>query len=290
MSYNPKYDQQKEVMRRILLLVVEIALFVAFIMLFPIIAHAYPAPIVQSDEFPMVYCSENGDTFIEITKERYYNTNCYVARIVTSDPHLIRTCFAEDDMWSLGKMTEVARAHDAIFMVNADWCTQACGGNFVIRNGEIVRQTYPGQASGAYFCVMDDGHLQFVSLRTSAQEAIDAGVVHSFSFFGVNLFNSDGTPRYCETSIHPRTFMGEVPREDDLLEYIIVVADGRREYSYGLNHYQEANILYSKGCNIGYNLDGGGSTEMVFDGKIINEPSDGRERRDHDFIYVKFGK
>ena len=80
--------------------------------------------------------------------------------------------------------------------------------------------------------------------------------------------------------------MGEVPRDDDLLEYIIIVADGRSEISRGLSYDEMAEILYEKGCNIGYNLDGGGSSEMVFDGKILNIPSDGHERWDHDFIYI----
>ena len=234
----------------------------------------------------MLYINPDGTAIIEITKERHYDSNCFVARIITSNPRLLRSCFANDNFSSVGEMTSVAEDHDAIFMINADWCTIDFFCNFVIRNGEVYRDGFAWGAYGAYFCIMDDGHLNFVDLHTTAEDALKAGVVHSFSFWGDNLFQ-DGKPHANEHGKHPRTFMGEVPRNDDMLEYIIVVADGRSQESAGLTPLEEANILYEKGCNIGYNLDGGGSSEMVFDGKILNVPSDGHERRDHDFIYVK---
>lgn len=245
--------------------------------------------MVRSDEYPMIYENIKDGTKIEITKERYFDSDCFIARIVTSNPHLLQSCFANDNIRSVAPMTEVYRDHGAIFMVNADWCTSDLFCNFVIRNKEIHRFAVPSGASGAYFCVMEDGHLQFIDLRSTAQDALDAGVVHSFSFYGKNLFNKDGDPIGNKGDRAPRTFMGEVPRDDEFLEYIIVVADGRTHQSRGLNHWEESSILYEKGCNIGYNLDGGGSSEMVFDGKILNNPSDGHERNDHDFIYVKYG-
>lgn len=34
------------------------------------------------------------------------------------------------------------------------------------------------------------------------------------------------------------------------------------------------------------NLDGGGSSTMLFEGKLLNSPSDGKERNDADFLYI----
>jgi exopolysaccharide biosynthesis protein len=78
-----------------------------------------------------------------------------------------------------------------------------------------------------------------------------------------------------------------VLRDDEKLEYYLVVADGRRPDSRGFSLADEGAFLSDKGCSIAYNLDGGGSSEMMFDGKIINIPSGGHERKDHDFIYVE---
>ena len=57
-------------------------------------------------------------------------------------------------------------------------------------------------------------------------------------------------------------------RDDDKLEYYLVVVDGRRIDSKGFCHDDESEFLFEKGCYIAYNLDGGGSSEMMFDGKI----------------------
>lgn len=268
-----------------------IATMLLFVAMIPSAAYARPVPgedIVQSEQYPMYYLSADGETFIEITSERHFDSNCFVAHIVLHDPEALRTCFPDDNFNRRGIMTEVARDHNAVFMVNADYCTVDFDCNFVIRNNKVYREGWPGGAYGAYFCIMNDGHTGFVDLGTSAKEALELGVRHSFSFWSGPMI-LDGENRGGTGSIHPRTFMGEVLRDDDALEYYIIVADGRSEESRGLTHYEEAEILLSKGCTIGYNLDGGGSSEMVFDGKILNVPSDGHERSDHDFIYVRYG-
>ena len=241
-------------------------------------------PIIQSNEYPMYY--EDLNTTIIITKERYADSNCFVAHITTSDPHLFKSCFPNDDFKTTGQMTEVARQHNAIFMVNGDYSTVGdFGMNFIIRNGIVCREPQYLTGVGSYFCIMEDGHFQILDTSVSLQEALDMGVIHSFNFYGDNLIKN-GEPNAADGAIHPRTFAGEVLREDNLFEYYIVVADGRSQESRGLSNYQEALFLLNKGCILGYNLDGGGSSEMVFDGKILNIPSDGHEREDHDFIYI----
>ena len=44
-------------------------------------------------------------------------------------------------------------------------------------------------------------------------------------------------------------------------------------------------------CMVAYNLDGGGSSTMYFNGKVINNPTDGHssgERKVSDIIYVGY--
>ena len=270
-------------------IVIMLVIFALAVTLVPFTANAdYDGIIIKSDKYPMRYENADGSTVIEITKERHYGSNCFVAHIVTSNPKLLRSCFAKDNPMKRGRMTKVARDHDAIFMINADWSFAGMSGNFVIRNGEVVKPEISGSDEMTYFCIMDNGHLKFIKSHTPSKTALKRGVYQSFTFYGGNLFKH-GKPWYEICRRNPHTFIGEVPRNDGVLEYVIVVADGRSHESKGLHHGHEAMILYNRGCNIGYNLDGGGSSEMVFDGKILNVPSDGHERRDHDFIYVKLG-
>jgi exopolysaccharide biosynthesis protein len=69
----------------------------------------------------------------------------------------------------------------------------------------------------------------------------------------------------------PRVAIGQ---KDNKNEFMIILVDGRRSDSPGINYYQMSKLFYDRGCKVAYNLDGGGSATMVFNGKIINKPSD----------------
>ncbi len=66
-----------------------------------------------------------------------------------------------------------------------------------------------------------------------------------------------------------------------------MVSDGRSGESEGLTLYELAEFLQSLGARTAYNLDGGGSSTMVFLGDVVNNPS-GRsgERAVTDILYV----
>lgn len=73
---------------------------------------------------------------------------------------------------------------------------------------------------------------------------------------------------------HPRTAIGFNQR------YLYLVAvDGRqKELSLGMSFVELASLMKQIGCTEALNLDGGGSTTFWLDGKILNSPSDKRER------------
>ena len=60
---------------------------------------------------------------------------------------------------------------------------------------------------------------------------------------------------------------------------VLVAVDGRQPgYSVGLTSFELAQALVRLGAVTGIGLDSGGSTTMAFDGRLLNRPSDGRER------------
>ena len=85
-------------------------------------------------------------------------------------------------------------------------------------------------------------------------------------------------------SYRPRTFIGTNGKPGN---FWIVVCNGDMadKYSKGLNSYGEGHILKKLGCNYGYNLDGGGSSTMVFRGKTVNKQV--QLRKCYDALYVK---
>ena len=73
----------------------------------------------------------------------------------------------------------------------------------------------------------------------------------------------------------PRTAIG-ITQEGKIL---LVVVDGRHTSSAGMTLLELALFMQELGAVEAMNLDGGGSSEMVIFDKVVNRPSDGRERK-----------
>ncbi|MEV5607555.1 phosphodiester glycosidase family protein [Streptomyces sp. NPDC052225] len=74
---------------------------------------------------------------------------------------------------------------------------------------------------------------------------------------------------------NPRTLAGV----DAAGRTVLVTADGRATGSLGLSIPESAGVARALGLRDAINLDGGGSTTMVVDGAVINQPSDATGER-----------
>ncbi len=84
---------------------------------------------------------------------------------------------------------------------------------------------------------------------------------------------------------NPRTAVGFIGEG----HYVLAVSDGRTSESEGLSLYELAEFLQSLDVQTAYNLDGGGSSTMVFMGEVVNNPTSGRgirERAVTDILYI----
>jgi hypothetical protein len=73
------------------------------------------------------------------------------------------------------------------------------------------------------------------------------------------------------TKRHPRTAVGVLGNG----HWIFVVVDGARGQALGFTILELADFMQVLGCTDALNLDGGGSSTMVLDGKVVNQPSHG---------------
>ncbi|MBQ4410259.1 MAG: phosphodiester glycosidase family protein, partial [Firmicutes bacterium] len=87
---------------------------------------------------------------------------------------------------------------------------------------------------------------------------------------------------------NPRTAIGIY--EDG--HYVFVVSDGRTDESEGLSLYELAEFLQELGVETAYNLDGGGSSTMVYQGEVVNNPTTSgnsvKERSVSDIVYIGY--
>ncbi len=70
---------------------------------------------------------------------------------------------------------------------------------------------------------------------------------------------------------HPRTAVGI---SKDRRKLYLVTVDGRQDSSIGITLDELANLMIRFGAHDAINLDGGGSTTMVVNGRVVNSPSD----------------
>jgi exopolysaccharide biosynthesis protein len=73
---------------------------------------------------------------------------------------------------------------------------------------------------------------------------------------------------------HPRTALGW----NDRYLYLVVVDGRQRKLSRGMTLSELADYLIGLGCQEAINLDGGGSSTLWCNGRVLNSPSDGWER------------
>lgn len=82
---------------------------------------------------------------------------------------------------------------------------------------------------------------------------------------------------------HPRTAVG-LSKNGKTMYF--VVADGRRPGVPGMTLPELAQFMDELGACVAMNLDGGGSSAMWLEDEIVNQPSDGAERKVADHLAV----
>ena len=234
------------------------------------------------------YTDEN--VTIEVKEYTVNETKVYVADVTADSTEYIKTAFAED---TYGKnvtdtTSNIAKDNDAVLAINGDYYGARESG-YVIRNGVVYRDEAGDED---VLCIYADGSMKVVDPSTvSADELVESGVWQAFSF-GPGLIE-DGEISVTEDqevgkamASNPRTAMGVT--EDG--HYLFVVADGRTEESEGLSLYELADFMKSLGATCAYNLDGGGSSTMYFNGEVINTPTStgnsSKERSVSDIVYI----
>ncbi len=219
----------------------------------------------------------------------------YVASVDLADATALRSAFANDSFGQniIENTSDIAADQDAIFAVNGDYYGFRDTG-IIIRNGVIYRDE--GAREGLAFYT--DGTVAlYDETATTADDLLDDGVWNTLSFGpalvqdGAVIGGIDAVE--IDTNFGNHSIQGEQPRTlvgvkaDGKLVFVVV--DGRDTgYSKGLTMTEAAELMVSLGCETAYNLDGGGSSTMYFDGEVVNRPGgSGNERGTSDVLYIE---
>ena len=229
-------------------------------------------------------------TSITLKQYREYDSNIYVADVTVSDASDLKTALANNTYGRniTDTTSDMAANNNAVLAINGDYYGARQSG-YVIRNGKLYRDTSGNRDA---LVIQKNGEFKFVSeSETSASELLQDGALQVFSFGPVLLNNGEiSVGENDEVGMamasNPRTAIGYLGNN----HYVFVVSDGRTSESAGLSLYELASFMKELGVKDAYNLDGGGSSTMVFKGEIINNPTtsgrSGEERAVSDIVYI----
>ena len=235
---------------------------------------------------------EDENIKINIETAQKYDTTYYVADIQVSEASYLKTALADDTYGRniKGTTSEIAEAHKAILAINGDYYGFRNSG-YVLRNGTLYRDA---EASGGEDLVIDDnGNFSIINESETGIDSLNINDISQILSFGPSLIEDDkivvdSTSEVSKSkNSNPRTAIGQI----SALHYVIIVSDGRTSESEGLSLLELAQEFQERGCSTAYNLDGGGSSTMYFNGEIINNPTDGRsfgEREVSDIVYIGY--
>ncbi len=208
----------------------------------------------------------------------------YVADIYIQDINSFR-CENAESSNNKERVEAMAERTGAILAGSGDyWMFKKKG--LVIRNGTLYRDRLSEEQD---VCVLyRDGTMGTYYAGQVDLDAIYANYpLHAWSFGPILLEN--GQPRTegfnCNDYVadrHPRCALGYYEPG----HYCLVVVDGRTTgYSYGMTMVELSKLMYDLGCTDAYNLDGGMTAMMWYDGDLYSKPCDGG-RANTDILYI----
>ncbi|MEN6324737.1 MAG: phosphodiester glycosidase family protein [Syntrophomonas sp.] len=207
-----------------------------------------------------------------------------IAKIKLFDSTAFRVVLAQDRLGKLETTSSTAKRYNAVLAINGGgfYNENRSGTNYArligntVIDGKLLEpfNAYPGDL---FFAGINKKG-EVIGTVPKTQEDITALDPYQGVSF-TPLLLKDGKKlsitKEWQATKQPRTMIGKYANDD----LIMIVVDGRQDdWSIGVTLERLQDKLLELGVKDAYNLDGGGSSVMYYNGKILNRPSDGRER------------
>ena len=237
------------------------------------------------------YLSHN--VLVEISTDRFCDSDIYIADIYVRDLSLFRRGYPTGK-WGVKtqKITTLSQELGAIVSITGDYAKNLEVG-LVYGNGVRYRKSVNNKRQvGVIYKTGEMEILPGKDLHYYDLEKDERGIWETF-LFGPSLLDGEGHAMTQFSSdvkpANPRSVVGYFEPG----HYCLVQVDGRGvksklesgARSKGLTLAQLSEYMESLGCAAAYNLDGGASCMMWFNGEIISTPYEGG-RSTWDVLYV----
>lgn len=238
-----------------------------------------------------------------MTEDRMMDTVVFCADVKISSAEHIRTRFAKAS-WSTkptygrnitNYTSSIAVDGGAIFAINGDYYGAREKG-YVVRNGKTYRDTGYSDFREDLVIYGDGSFGIFDESKTKLSDVTsnELGAWQVFSF-GPALVKDKKVSVEETTEVATFSKLGNQRCSIGIFEplhYFIAICEGRLMDSYGMSLYEMGSFMKDKGVETAYNLDGGGSATIWFNGEVLNRPNtngdnDIGERKISDIIFFK---
>ena len=230
---------------------------------------------VYKDEYDKQVLDHEKGAIYKYFKVEGYNFDAYMA--VIYDPSKISVVHTKYMGIKGQYLVDMAKENNAIVAINGGGFTdingESNGGEprgIMIEDNKIIQSSRNRDKAGGVIGFTNDNKLYLADV--SAEEAVNAGVRDAVEFGPFLIIN--GEPSFIKGNggygIHPRTAIGQ--RKDGIVLFLVV--DGRRVDSMGAGMKDLTDIMLKYGAYNAANLDGGNSSVLVINNKIINKPID----------------
>ena len=183
----------------------------------------------------------------------------------------------------------MAEKYNAVIAISGDYyANDPAKTTYEYRMGQKIRNKRNRKKDILIIDTNGDFHL-FVKSDEAAMKEFDKSgleILHAFTFGPAlvqdgTLLEMDESYGYNPNGKEPRMAIGQL----DKLSYVLVLAEGRTEDSQGVTHQELADFMFDIGCMNAFNLDGGNTATMVFNGGYYQEKTVNNERAQSDIIY-----
>jgi exopolysaccharide biosynthesis protein len=191
-----------------------------------------------------------------------------------------------------GLISEMSAKQNAILAINANYLTdQPQKKTFEYRMGERIRAKGNRTKDALVIDEQGDFHLYIKVNADKLREDMKSKgrqIINAFTFGPAlvkdgELLTLDSNYGWNPHGDEPRMAIGQVGP----LSYVLALAEGRRKgESDGVTHKELADFMFDLSCMQAFNLDGGNSATMVFNGQYYQTGrTRSNERAQSDYIY-----
>lgn len=171
-------------------------------------------------------------------------------------------------------MNDLAKENDFVMAINAgcfDMTDNSCIGTTIV-DGDVITDHLEHVTIGScdVFTIDSSGNFASYAYETTTTDLLSAGVVHAvqgkctlienYAKYDMEtadtLLGNDGLVN----AKHPRTAIGQYKNGD----YMVFTCGGRETNQMGMTCAEMQEIMVNEGVKYAYNLDGGGSCNMMF--------------------------